>query len=104
MATPIPAMMTVTPGSSRWPGALMIVTANHTRAAAATAPIMPSTYRKAAWEKTVPRRTIVTSRHTQTSATWTDSMPRAVITRSAVSRSDPSSGSLPPTNVHTIPA
>ena len=52
----------------------------------------------------MPRRTIATSRHTQTSATWTDSMPRIVTTRSAVSRSDPSSGSLPLTNVHTSPA
>src|SRR5918912_3414647 len=47
MATPTPAMMTVTPGSSRWPGALMTVTVNHTRAAATMAPITPSTYRKA---------------------------------------------------------
>ncbi|MDH6623599.1 hypothetical protein M2271_001386 [Streptomyces sp. LBL] len=54
-----------TPGSSRWPGAFRAVTANHTRAAATIAPMMTSTYRKAAWENTVPRRTIVTSRHTQ---------------------------------------
>src|SRR4051795_11876452 len=104
MATPTPPMMRVTPGSSRWPGALMTVTANHTRAAATIAPITPSTYRKAAWENTVPRRTIVTSRHTQTRATWTDTIARIVMTRSAVSGSDPSSWSLPLTNAHTIPA
>ena len=72
MATPTPPMMRGTPGSARWPGALMAVTVNHTRAAATIAPITTSTYRKAAWENTVPRRTIVTSRHTQTSATWAD--------------------------------
>src|SRR3954463_5844074 len=33
MATPIAPMMRVTPGSSRWPGALTTVTANHTSAA-----------------------------------------------------------------------
>src|SRR3954469_12688871 len=43
MARPMPPMITVTPGSSRWPGALTIVTANHTRAAATIAPIMTST-------------------------------------------------------------
>src|ERR687898_892079 len=102
MATPTPPMMTVTPGSARWPGALRTVTANHMRAAATIAPIMTSTYRKAAWENTVPRRTIVTSRHTQTRATWPDTMPRIVITRSGVSGSDPSSGSV--ANAHTIPA
>ncbi len=48
MATPAPAMMRVTPGSSRWPGAFRAVTANHTRAAATIAPMMTSTYRKAA--------------------------------------------------------
>ena len=80
------------------------MTANHTRAAATIAPITTSTYRKAAWENTVPRRTIVTSRHTQTRATWTDTMPRIVITRSGVSGSDPSSGSLPLANAHTITA
>src|SRR5829696_6684139 len=47
MATPIPPMMTVTPGSARWPGALRTVTANHMRAAATIAPITTSTYRKA---------------------------------------------------------
>src|SRR4029453_15614077 len=47
MATPIPPMMTVTPGSARWPGALRTVTANHPRAAATIAPITTSTYRKA---------------------------------------------------------
>src|SRR4029453_15043608 len=102
MATPIPPIMTVTPGSARWPGALRTVTANHTRAAAPIAPIPTLTYRKAAWEKAVPRRTIVTSRHTQTRATWTDTMPRIVITRSGVSGSDPSSGSV--ANAHTIDA
>src|SRR5215217_4400465 len=51
MATPIPPIMTVTPGSARWPGALRTVTANHTRAAATIAPITTSTYRKAASEK-----------------------------------------------------
>src|SRR4029453_3375237 len=51
---------------------------------------------------TVPRRTIVTSRHTQTRATWTDTMPRIVITRSGVSGSDPASGSV--ANAHTINA
>src|SRR5882757_11173762 len=104
MPKPTPPMMTVTPGSSRWPGALRTVTANHMRAAATIAPITTSTYRKAAWENTVPRRTIVTSRHTQTSATWADIMPRIVITRSGVSGSDPSSGSFPLTNVQTINA
>src|SRR3984885_10584110 len=92
MATPIPPMMRVTPGSARWPGALTAVTVTHTRAAATIAPITTSTYRKAAWEDTVPRGPIVTSRHTQTRATWTDTMPRIVITRSGVSVSDPSSG------------
>ncbi len=80
------------------------MTANHTSAAATIAPITMSTYRKATWENTVPRRTIVTSRHTQTTATWTDIMPRIVTTRSAVSGRDPSSGSLPVASVHTIPA
>src|SRR6185369_15709714 len=54
MATPTPPIMMVTPGSARWPGALMAVTANHTRAAATIAPITTSTYRKAACENTVP--------------------------------------------------
>ena len=63
---------------------------------------MTSTYRKAAWENTVPRRTIVTSRHTQTRATSTDSMPRIVITRSGVSGSGPSTGLA--INAHTIDA
>jgi hypothetical protein len=98
---PTPPMIPVTPGSARWPGALRTVTANHTRAAATIAPITTSTYRKAARENTVPRRTIVTSRHTQTRATWADAMPRIVITCSGVSGSDPSSGSA---NAHTINA
>src|SRR6478752_6873317 len=104
MATPTPPMMMVTPGSSRWPGALMAVTANHTRAADTIAPITTSTYRKAAWENTVPRRTIVTRCNTQTRATCTDAIPRIVMTRNAVSGSEPSSGSLPLTNAHIIPA
>jgi leader peptidase (prepilin peptidase)/N-methyltransferase len=104
MATPIPPMMTVTPGSARWPGALTAVTVNHARAAATIAPITTSTYRKAAWENTVPRRTIVTSRHTQTPVTWTDTSPTIVITRNAVSGSVPSSGSLPLTSTHAIKA
>src|SRR4030095_10435031 len=37
MATPPPPLMTVTPGSARWPGALRTVTADHTRAAATSA-------------------------------------------------------------------
>src|SRR6476619_2356619 len=102
MATPMPPIMTVTPGSARWPGALRAVTANHTTAAATIATLTTSTYRKAAWENTVPRRTIVTSRHTQTRATWTDTMPRIVTTRSGVSGSDPSSGSV--ANAQTINA
>jgi hypothetical protein len=80
----------------------MAVTANHRRAAITIAPITASTYRKAAWENTVPRRTIVTNRPTQTRTTWAATMPRTVITRSGVSGSDPSSGSLPLTNVHAI--
>src|ERR1044072_4118186 len=103
MATPIPPMMTAPPGSSRSPGALMAVPANQTRAAATIAPITPSTYRKAAWENTVAPPTSAASRHTQTRATWTDTMPRIVTTRSAVSGSGPSSGSRPLTNAHTIP-
>src|SRR5215470_16239708 len=43
MPTPTPPMMRVTPGSSRCPGALMAVTANHTTAAATIAPITMST-------------------------------------------------------------
>ena len=81
----------------------MTATANHTRAAATIAPIMTSTYRKAAWENTVPRRTIVTSRQTQTRATWTDTMPRIVTTRSGVTRyASPSSGSFSLATAHTI--
>ena len=87
------------------------MTANHNRAADTIAPITRSTYRKAAWENTVPRRTIVTSRHTQTSATWADTMPRTVISRNTFSGSEPPSGSLPLTNAHatdtctkTVPA
>ena len=34
----MPPMIRVTPGSSRWPGVLMAVTVNHTRAAARIAP------------------------------------------------------------------
>src|ERR1044072_2705532 len=94
MATPMPPMMSETPGSSRWPGALMIVTANHSRAAATIAPITRSTSRKAAWETTVPRRTIVASRHTQTSVTCTATMPRIAITRIGVSGTGPCSGSV----------
>src|SRR5690242_2708762 len=104
MATPTPPMMRVTPGSARWPGALMAVTANHTRAAATIAPITTSTYRKAAWENTVPRRTIATSCHTQTRATWTDTMPRIVITLSEVSGSEPSSGSLRLSSAYAVMA
>nr|WP_190276782.1 hypothetical protein [Catenulispora acidiphila] len=33
MAKPIPAMMPVMPGSSRWPGALMAVTVNQVMSA-----------------------------------------------------------------------
>ena len=51
-----------------------------TIAAATIAQITPSTYRKAACENTVPRRTIVTSRHTHAKATWADTMPRIAIT------------------------
>lgn len=53
-------------------------------------------------ENTVPRRTIATSRQTHTRATWTDTMPTIVITRSAVSGTVPSSGSFPLINVHII--
>jgi hypothetical protein len=83
---------------------LTAVTANHTQAADTIAPITTSTYRKALWEKTVPRRTMVTSRNTQTSATWTDTNPRRVMIRNAVKGSEPSSGSLPLANAHTRPA
>src|SRR4029434_146053 len=44
MATPIPPIMTVTPGSARWPGAFRIVTANNTRADAQIAAIKRSLY------------------------------------------------------------
>lgn len=88
MATPTPPMMRVTPGSARWPGALRTVTADHTRAAATIAPITTSTYRKAAWENTVPRRTIVTSRHTQAplTSTHTPSLPARARCRRAPQR------------------
>jgi hypothetical protein len=36
-------MMRVTPGSARWPGALMIVTANYTGPTATIAPMTRST-------------------------------------------------------------
>src|SRR5918912_1596449 len=52
MARPTPPMMTVTPGSARWPGALRAVTATHRREDATIAPISTSTYRKAACENT----------------------------------------------------
>ncbi|MBB6421872.1 hypothetical protein HDC93_007506 [Streptomyces sp. AK010] len=78
----------------------MMVTANQRRAAVTIEPITASTYRKAAGEKTVLPRTIVTNRPTQTVATCAAIMPRIVITRSGVSGSDPSSGSV--ANAHTI--
>ncbi len=74
MATPIPPMIKVTrivPLTGR-------VDAGDREPHGDTAtmdPITPSTYRKAASENTVPRRTIATSRHTQTRATWTGTIP-----------------------------
>ena len=80
----------------------MTPSANVSREAAATAPITMSTYRKAAWENTVPRRTIVSSRHTQTMVTWMVTMPSSTMTttgmrtaaRAPSSRSMASSGTI----------
>ncbi len=43
-----------------------------------------STYRNAAWENTVPRRTIVSSRHTHTAVTCMVTMARTMMTTSEV--------------------
>ncbi len=53
-------------------------------AAATKAPITTWTYRKASRENTVPRRTIVTSRQTQTSTTSAAAAPRTTIRKTGV--------------------
>ena len=70
-------------------------------AAAAIDPNTTSTYRKAAGENTVPRRTIVSSRHTQTALTCIVTMPSTTMTTTgtrtaagAPSRSIQSSGTI----------
>src|ERR671910_919062 len=78
--TAAPPIRRTMPGGTASPGASVTPSASMRREPAAAAPMMTSTYRKAARENTVPRRTIVSRRQTQTAVTWMITKPRTVIT------------------------
>jgi hypothetical protein len=74
------------PGATASPGARVTASPIVSTDAANAAPITTSTYRKAARERTVPRRTMVSRRHTQITVTWIVTMPRRTRRISGVRR------------------